>query len=83
MVNYYNSEYFIATVSGHPLGPMEKQLTACEVESLELSDYEQLTAVLLEGQVAKPLEDLWHLLGASVGKKSRRGSCETGTLLLI
>lgn len=32
---------------------------------MELGDYEQLTAVLLESQVAKPLEDLRHLLGVS------------------
>lgn len=56
--------------------PWYKQLTACEVESFELSDYEQLTAVLLEGQVAEPLEDHGHLLGASVERK-RRGRCVT------
>lgn len=49
-----------------------KRLTACEVESLELDDYEQLAAILLEGQVAKPLEDLWHLLGTSVEKEQKR-----------
>lgn len=33
---------------------------------MELCDDEKLTAVFLEGQVAEPLEDLWHLLGAPV-----------------
>lgn len=33
---------------------------------MELCDNEKLTAVFLEGQVAEPLEDLWHLLGAPV-----------------
>lgn len=47
------------------------KLTACEAESLELGDYEQLAAVLLEGQVAEPLEDLRHLLGAPVVEKRR------------
>ena len=44
---------------------------------MELGDYEQLAAVLLEGQVAEPLEDHRHVLGASVGRK-RRGKCVTG-----
>ena len=34
---------------------------------MKLSDDEQLTAVLLEGQVAEPLEHLGHLLGAPAG----------------
>lgn len=38
---------------------------ACEVQLVEFSDNEQLTAVLLEGQVAEPLEDLGHLRVAS------------------
>lgn len=33
---------------------------------MELVDDEQLAAVLLEGQVAQPLEDLGHLQGAPV-----------------
>lgn len=37
---------------------------ACEVESMELSDDEKLTAVLLESQVAEPLENHRHLLCA-------------------
>lgn len=45
---------------------------------MELRNYEKLTAVLLEGQVAEPLEDLWHLLGASV-KKNRVGRGVTGS----
>lgn len=39
-------------------------LTASEVETVELVDDEQLTAVLLEGEVAEPLEHHRHLLGA-------------------
>lgn len=50
-----------------------KRLTACEVESVELSDYEQLTAVLLEGQVAEPLEDHRHLEGAPFGGRGEGG----------
>lgn len=57
---------------------VKKKLTACEVESVELGDYEQLTAVLLEGKVAEPLEDHWHLLGASVERK-REVRCVTGS----
>ena len=34
---------------------------------MKLCDDEKFTAVLLEGQVAEPLEHLWHLLGASAG----------------
>lgn len=37
---------------------------------MELCDDEKLTAVFLERQVAEPLEDLRHLLGAPV-KASR------------
>lgn len=47
------------------------QLTACEVESMELSDNEQLAAVLLKRQVAEPLEDRWHVLGAPVERNRR------------
>lgn len=72
MVNYYNYES-TAGVGGTGDGTMgKKRLTACEVESLELSDYEQLAAILLEGQVTKPLEDHWHLLGTSVEKEQKR-----------
>lgn len=42
------------------------KLTAGEGESVELGDDEQLAAVLLEGQVTEPLEELGHLLGAPV-----------------
>ncbi len=59
---------------------MNKELTAGEVKLVELSDYKQLTAVLLKGQVAQPLEDLWHLLVASV--KRRRGRCATSSMCL-
>jgi hypothetical protein len=38
---------------------------------MKLCDDEQLTAVLLEGQVAEPLEHLWHLLGASAGSSEQ------------
>lgn len=48
--------------------------TAGEVQSLELGDDEQLATVLLEGQVAEPLEDLRHLLSVSGGKTTTR-SC--------
>lgn len=46
--------------------------TAGEVQALKLGDDEQLAAVLLEGQVAEPLEDLRHLLGAPAGRRSTR-----------
>lgn len=46
--------------------------TAGEVQSLKLGDDQQLAAVLLEGQVAEPLEDLWHLLGVSGGTRTTR-----------
>lgn len=36
---------------------------------MELGDYEQLAAVLLEGEVAEPLEDHRHLLGAPVERE--------------
>lgn len=39
----------------------ESGLTAVELQSVELGDDEELAAVLLEGQVAEPLEDLGHL----------------------
>lgn len=52
---------------------LKRKRTAGEVQSFKLCDDEQLAAVLLEGQVAEPLEDLWHLLGVSDRKtKTRR-----------
>lgn len=44
----------------------ETGLTAEELQSVELGDDEELAAVLLEGQVAEPLEDLGHLQRAPV-----------------
>lgn len=46
--------------------------TAGEVQSLKLGDDEQLAAVLLEGQVAEPLENRRHLLGVSGERSTRR-----------
>lgn len=46
--------------------------TAREVQPFKLGDDEQLAAVLLEGQIAEPLEDLRHLLGVSGGKTTMR-----------
>lgn len=51
-----------------------KKRTAGEVQSFKLCDDEQLAAVLLEGQVAEPLEDLWHLLGVS-GRETKTRRC--------
>lgn len=39
---------------------------------MELGDDEQLAAVLLKRQVAEPLEDRWHVLGASVERNQRK-----------
>lgn len=49
---------------------------------MELRDYEQLTAVLLEGQVAEPLEDHRHLLGVPVERK-RSKRCVASSALSV
>lgn len=51
-----------------------KKLTAGEILTIKLSDYEQFTAVFLESQVAKPLKNLWHLLRAPM-KASNNSWC--------
>lgn len=64
--------YIHSWVGGQRKVSWGKQLTACELEIMELSDYEKLTTVFLKGQVTEPLEDQWHLLCASVVRKRKK-----------
>lgn len=63
----------LRTQSAEALGG-QRGLTAEELQSVELVDDEELAAVLLEGQVAEPLEDLGHLQRAPVQENHRGAS---------